>query len=303
VSRIVLVGRNGQVGWELERCMAGLGEIIALEHAQLDLADAASIGSLMQAQAPDLIVNAAAYTDVEGAETNEAAAHAINAQAVLALAAAAKACRATLIHYSTEYVFDGRKTTPYLEDDPPAPLSVYGQSKLAGEQAVRASGCAHLLIRTSWVYATRGRNFLRTILRLAAQRPELRVVDDQHGAPTTARLIAQTTALMIHALAVQPAARQRVEAGTTVHLTAGGATTWYGFACEMRELALQLGIPFGARLVPIRTDEYPTKARRPQNSRLSLDRLARDWHVSAPSWQSTLRLCMEELAGATGASR
>ena len=303
MTRIVLVGRNGQVGWELERCLAGLGEIVALGRNQLDLADTAGVGNAVQAHSPDLVVNAAAYTDVEAAETNEAAAFAINAQAVRALADAAKACRATLIHYSTDYVFDGMKTTPYAEDDATAPLSAYGRSKLAGEQAVRASGCAHLLIRTSWVYAARGRNFLRTILRLAAQRPELRVVDDQIGAPTTARLIAQATALMIHALAVQPAARQVAEAGTTVHLTAGGATTWYGFACEMRELARQLGIPFGARLVPIRTDEYPTKARRPQNSRLSLDRLARDWGVSVPSWQSALRLCMEESVGAPGAGQ
>ena len=303
MTRIVLVGRNGQVGWELERSLAGLGEIVALGRAQLDLADAPRVGSVVQAYAPDLVVNAAAFTDVEGAETNEAAACAINAHAVRALADAAHACHATLIHYSTDYIFDGAKTTPYLEDDSPAPLSVYGRSKLAGEQAVRASGCAHLVIRTSWVYAARGRNFLRTILRLAAQRPELRIVDDQRGAPTTARLIAQTTALMIHALTVQPAARQRVEAGTTVHLTAGGATTWYGFAREMREQALQLGIPFPTRLVPIRTDEYPTKAQRPLNSRLSLDRLARDWGVAVPSWQSALRLCMEEFAAAADETR
>jgi dTDP-4-dehydrorhamnose reductase len=269
-----------------------------LERSQLDLANPVGVGAVVAAYAPDLIVNAAAFTDVEGAESDEASAQTINAHAVRALAETARACRATLIHYSTDYVFDGMKATPYLEDDPTAPLSAYGRSKLGGEQAIRTSGCAHLILRTSWVYAARGRNFMRTILRLATQRPELRIVDDQHGAPTSAHLIAQVTTLMIQALVASSDARQRVDAGTTVHLAASGATTWYGFACEMRELALRLGVPFGARLVPIRADEYPTKARRPQNSRLNLDRLARDWHIVTPAWQSGLRLCMEEFAAA-----
>jgi dTDP-4-dehydrorhamnose reductase len=296
MTRIVLIGRNGQVGWELERCLVGLGDVVALGHSQLDLSDAARVEEVVQSFSPALIVNAAAYTDVEGAETNEATAFAINADAVQALALVAKRRGATLIQYSTDYVFDGEKSAAYHEDDVPGALSTYGRSKLAGEQAVRASGCAHLILRTSWVYAARGRNFLRTILRLAAQRPELRIVDDQRGAPTSARLIAQTTALLMRALAREASARLRAAEGTTVHLSAAGETTWYGFACEARELALELGVPFGAQLAPIRSEEYPTKARRPMNSRLCLERLRGDWGIDVPTWQSGLRLCMEEIA-------
>jgi dTDP-4-dehydrorhamnose reductase len=301
MTRIVLMGRRGQVGWELERSLVGLGEIVALGREQLDLTDVERLGGIVQSLAPDIIVNAAAFTDVEGAESCEEKAFAINASAVQALAQVACTRGAVLIHYSTDYVFDGTQPTPYREDDPTGPVSAYGRSKLAGEMAVRASGCAHLVIRTSWVYASRGRNFLRTILRLAAERPELRIVDDQRGAPTTARLIAQSTALMMRTLAGDPAASKRVAAGTTVHLSAAGETTWYGFAKEVRAEAEKLGIPFGADLVPIRTEEYPTKARRPANSRLSLERLHRDWGIVSPPWQSGLRLCLSELAERMGA--
>jgi len=296
MTRIVLIGRSGQVGWELERCLVGLGEVVALGRSQLDLGDPVGVGAVVAAHGPDLIVNAAAFTDVEGAEGDEASALAVNAHAVRSLAETARVCHAALIHYSTDYVFDGTSAEPYAEDDPAAPLNAYGRSKLEGEQAIRASGCAHLILRTSWVYAARGRNFLRTILRLAAQRPELRIVDDQHGAPTSARLIAQVTALMMHGLIASPGARRDVDAGTTVHVAASGATTWYGFACEMREHALRLGLSFRAHLVPIRSEEYPTRARRPRNSRLRLDRLAREWNIVTPAWQSGLRLCMEEIA-------
>lgn len=295
--RIVLVGRTGQVGWELERCLMGLGELAVLGRAQLDLADAANVGRL-ESQRPDVIVNAAAYTDVEGAESNEAAARAVNATSVAALAGVAKRTGATLVHYSTDYVYDGTKPDPYVETDATHPLSVYGRTKLEGEDALRAAGCAHVILRTSWVYAARGRNFVRTILRAAAQRPELRIVADQHGAPTSARLIAQVTALMVRALGTDPAARARAAAGQVVHLTAGGATTWFGFAQAMRESALALDLPFGAQLVPIRTDEYPTKARRPANSRLDLSRLERDWGIAVPPWQTGLRLVMEDIAAA-----
>jgi dTDP-4-dehydrorhamnose reductase len=181
MTRIVLMGRRGQVGWELERSLVGLGEIVALGREQLDLTDVERLGGIVQSLAPDIIVNAAAFTDVEGAESCEEKAFAINASAVQALAQVACTRGAVLIHYSTDYVFDGTQPTPYREDDPTGPVSAYGRSKLAGEMAVRASGCAHLVIRTSWVYTSRGRNFLRTILRLAAERPELRIVDDQRG--------------------------------------------------------------------------------------------------------------------------
>jgi len=255
MARIVVLGRNGQVGWELERCLLGLGEIVSLGRPQLDLAEARQSAALVQRLAPDVIVNAAAFTDVEGAEDNEEAAMAVNAVAVQSLADAARQCGASLVHYSTDYVFDGMKPDPYVEDDTPAPLSAYGRSKLAGERHILASGCAHLILRTSWVYAARGRNFLRTILRLAAQRPELRVVADQYGAPTSARLIAQVTSLLVRAVLVDPEARGRVRAGQIIHLTADGETSWFGFAEEMKKLATALGLPFGAALVPIRTDE------------------------------------------------
>ena len=296
MARIVLIGRNGQVGWELERSLLGLGEVTAPGRSRLDLRDAAQIGEFVRECAPAIVVNAAAYTDVEGAESDEAGAFAINAGAAAALAAAARDCGAALVHYSTDYVFDGEQPQPYREDDPTAPLSVYGRSKLAGEQAIGAAGCAHLILRTSWVYAARGRNFLRTIARLAGQRPQLRIVDDQFGAPTSARLIAQVTALMIRSYLTDAGARQRVSAGTTVHLTAGGETTWFGFACRARELALELGLPFAAHLLPIAAAEYPTRARRPRNSRLSLERLQRDWAITVPPWETGLRLCMEEIA-------
>jgi len=243
MARILLIGRSGQIGWELERCMIGLGDISVWGRAQLDLQDTPLIRKMVLALAPSLIVNAAAFTDVEGAESNEAAAFAINATAVRTLAQAARELGAVLVHYSTDYVFDGSKPTAYLEDDPTGPLSAYGRSKLAGEQAVRASGCAHLILRTSWVFAARGRNFLRTIVRRAVRAPDLRIVDDQRGAPTDARLIAQVTALMAHTLAVDAAARARVVAGATVHLAAAGDTSWYGFAREIREVALRLGLP------------------------------------------------------------
>jgi len=303
MERILLIGRNGQVGWELERCLVGLGEIVALDRSQLDLREATDIRRVVREVAPTMIFNAAAFTDVERAESDEAEALAINGAAVEALARASHEARAVLVHYSTDYVFDGAAPAPYREHDTTAPLSAYGRTKLAGEEAIRASGCAHLIIRTSWVYASRGRNFLLTILRLAAQQSELRIVDDQHGAPTSARLIAQITAVMLHTLSVEPSALERVRMGTTVNVAASGETTWYGFASEMRSLAAQLKIPFGAQLIPIRTDEYPVKARRPMNSRLSLERLSGEWGILTPPWRLALRLCMEELAGSAAPDR
>jgi dTDP-4-dehydrorhamnose reductase len=274
--------------------------VLALGRNAVDLRKPAQLAKSIGDLKPAFIINAAAYTDVEGAETNEVEAFAINGVAVGALAEAARSANAVLVHFSTDYVFDGRKDGPYAESDPTAPLSVYGRSKLAGETAIRAARCAHLILRTSWVYASRGRNFLRTILRLAQQKPELRIVDDQIGAPTTARLIAEVTSQMVHRCLIDEHAAQRLHAGEVVNLTAGGATSWFGFASHARELASELDIPFGAALLPIPSSGYPTKAQRPRNSRLSLNVLERDWSIAPPSWQTCLRLCLEEIAAAGG---
>ena len=287
---ILLTGRSGQVGWELARALLPLGRIHACGRAELDLADAAALRRGLEALRPDAIVNAAAYTAVDLAEQEPERAEAINAAAPAVLAQWAAAHGALLVHYSTDYVFDGAKAAPYVETDPTHPLGAYGRSKLAGETAIRAAGCDHLVFRTSWVYAARGANFLRTILRLAAEREELRVVDDQIGAPTWARLIAEATA---HALrqALQERRSGRF-AGGVFHLAAGGETSWYGFARAIVE-----GRP-GLRVKtvrPIATAEYPTPARRPSNSRLDTGAFRARFGLELPDWREGLRLCLEEL--------
>lgn len=300
MARFVLIGRNGQVGWELERSLMGLGETVALGRADLDLADPARVRQTVASFAPDFIVNAAAFTDVDGAEAHSSEAFAINATAVAALTEAALRGHAVLVHYSTDYVFDGTQRTPYRESDPPAPLNAYGRSKLAGEQVLPAAGCPFLLIRTGWVYATRSRNFPRTMLRLGAERPRLQVVNDQVGAPTSARFIAQATALMIRSVLRETLARERVAAGATVHVAAAGETTWFGVASLLRDLARARGLPFTAELEPIAAADYPSKTRRPAYSRLSLDVLEREWGITPPDWQVGLRQFVDDLS--TGAA-
>jgi dTDP-4-dehydrorhamnose reductase len=243
---------------------------------------------------PDLIVNAGAYTAVDKAESESELAMKINGEAPRILAEEAAACKAALIHYSTDYVFDGRKTEPYLEDDDTAPVNVYGQTKLAGEQAVMAAQAAHLVFRTSWVYASRGRNFLLTMLRLAGERKELKIVDDQVGSPTSARLIAEATAVAVaksFANGALDTDRFR-QMGGLYHLTAAGRTTWYGFAQAI--LQSKEGM---AKLSPIPTSGYPTPARRPQNSVLDNGRLEKQFGFSLPDWKIGLQLCMEEVDG------
>ncbi len=296
MARFVLIGRSGQVGWELERSLAGLGDVVAPGRDELDLTDPAQVRTTVTRHAPDVIVNAAAFTDVEGAEAREGEAFVINATAVAALAEAAARCHAVLVHYSTDYVFDGSQRTPYRESDPVAPLNAYGRSKLAGEQVLPAAGCPFLLIRTGWVYAARGRNFPRTMLRLATERPRLQVVNDQVGAPTPARFIAQATALMMRSVLREPLARERVAAGCVVNLAAAGETTWYGVARVLCDLARARDLPFDAELVPIATKDYPTRAQRPAYSRLSLETLERDWAITAPDWQVGLRQFVDEVA-------
>ena len=270
--RILLTGRDGQVGSALGRALAPLGEVIALARAELDLGDADAIRRVVRAANPDTIVNAAAYTAVDKAESEREAAFAVNAVAPGVLAEEAKRNGALLAHYSTDYVFDGTKPSPYVEEDTPDPINVYGASKLAGEQAVAASGCRYLILRTSWVYGPRGRNFPLTMLRLARERPELRVVDDQVGAPTSSLAIARATAQ-----ALRPGAHG------LYHLSAAGKTTWCGFA---RAILARAGI--ATPVVAIRTEDYPTPARRPLNSRLDGSRLRADFGIELPTWEEQL---------------
>lgn len=293
--RILLLGKDGQIGWELQRTLQPLGEVIALGRDTCDLARPADVRNAVRTAAPDVVVNAAAYTAVDKAESEPELAFAINADAVALLAEEAQRRRIALVHYSTDYVFDGRKNEPYVEEDPVAPLSAYGRSKLAGERAIVASGAAHLILRTSWVYASRGRNFLRTILKLAREREELRVVNDQIGAPTWARTLAEVTALMLARCGSdrESVAQALSERGGLFHATASGETTWFGLA---REIFAHLPDPQRRlrSLQPIATAEYPTAAQRPANSRLSCARLVQVWGLHLPHWKQALELCLAE---------
>jgi dTDP-4-dehydrorhamnose reductase len=275
--KILLLGRNGQVGWELEQTLAPLGEVTALGRAQLDLADVPRLVASVRALQPEAIVNAAAYTAVDRAETEREAAFAVNATAPRVLAEEARRSGALLVHFSTDYVFDGAKASAYVEEDPANPINVYGASKLAGERAIAASGCRHLVLRTSWVYGPRGANFMLTMLRLARERPQLRVVDDQVGAPTSSTAIARATATVLERTLRSPGL-----AGF-YHLAAAGETTWCGFA---RAILARAG--FETPVVPIRTEEYPTPARRPRNSRLDCSRLRQAFGVALEPWQEAL---------------
>lgn len=288
--RILLLGGNGQVGSELRRSLASSGAVIAgtrdgmlADGMRCEVADfdqPASLAALVARIAPDIVVNAAAYTQVDKAETERDAAFRANAEAPAALAAACARSGALLVHYSTDYVFDGTGTRPYRETDPTAPLGVYGASKLAGEEAIRASGARHLLIRTAWVYAAHGRNFMRTMLRLAAERDELRVVADQRGTPTPAALIADVTARVL---------REAPQASGLYHLTPTGDTTWHNFAEAIIDRAHALGrIARKPQVIPIATSEYPTPAARPAYSVLDCTKLRHDFGIDLPTWQQAL---------------
>ena len=282
-GEILLLGRNGQVGWELERALAPLGRVTALGRGEADLSCPEALRRAVRDLRPRWIVNAAAYTAVDRAEEEPEAAFAANAAAPGVLAEEARRVGAVLVHYSTDYVFDGRKAAPYVEDDAPNPLNVYGRSKLEGERAVQAAGCDHLVLRTTWVYGTRGKNFLLTMLRLMAERDEVRVVADQAGAPTWSRMIAEATAAIM--------ARRAAAAPSGVyHLTAGGEATWHGFAQAMRDEA-----GLAAKVTPISTAEYPTPAARPAYSVLDNGRLQAEFGVCLPEWRDSLRLAMAGL--------
>jgi dTDP-4-dehydrorhamnose reductase len=285
MSRILLTGIHGQVGWELLRTLQPLGMVIALDRTQLDLTHPDRLRAVLREVNPAIIVNPAAYTAVDKAESEADLAIAINATAPGVLADAAKQQDALLIHYSTDYVFDGSNPAPYVEDDITCPINAYGRSKLAGEQAIQASGCRHLIFRTSWIYGMRGQNFLRTMLRLAEERDALRIVADQIGAPTWSRMIAETTAL---ALAGYPGQQG------LYHLAAAGATSWHGFATAIISTAHHLGLlQKSPSIRRIASADFPTTARRPANSRLNCDRLLNDFKLQQPDWASELQLCLD----------
>jgi len=287
---ILLTGKNGQVGWELARTLLPLGRVAAFDHAGLDLADAGALRRTLDEVRPDVIVNPAAFTAVDKAESEPEQANAVNAAAPALLAQEAARRGALLIHYSTDYVYDGAKAAPYVETDPTGPLGAYGRSKLAGEVGVQVSGADHLIFRTSWVYAARGANFLRTILRLAAEREELRIVADQVGAPTWARLLAEATAL---ALRQALAERRHGRFGSGLfHLACAGETSWHGFASAI--VAGRGGLRVKV-VTPIATAEYPTPAKRPANSRLDTTAFRARFGLALPDWRDCLQLCLEEL--------
>lgn len=291
--RILLTGKQGQVGWELCRTLAPLGQVTALGREQLDLADADSIRRVLRELQPQLIVNPAAYTAVDLAESDAETATAINGSAPGILAEEAKRLGAGLIHYSTDYVFDGGQDGVYRESDATNPGNVYGRSKLAGEQAIQAVGAEHLILRTSWVYGLRGRNFLLTMLRLAREREELRVVADQIGAPTWSRMIAEATALAAARWYV--GARPQAGLSGIYHLSAAGSTSWHGFTEAIVRLAAAKETLAVQRVIPIATADYPTPASRPANSRLDGGKLVQTFGLRLPDWQDSLAACLDAL--------
>ncbi len=294
--KILLLGKNGQVGWELQRSLAPLGEVLALDRHSTDfcgdLSQPERLAQTVRAWRPDVIVNAAAHTAVDKAESEPELAHGLNATAPATLAQVALETGAWLVHYSTDYVFNGQGEQPWQEGDATGPLSVYGHSKLAGEQAIAASGCQHLIFRTSWVYAARGGNFAKTMLRLAAERERLTVIDDQHGAPTGADLIADVTA---HAIC---SAIQKPELAGVYHLVAGGETTWHGYASHVvtqaRKIQPELGLKV-TDIAPVPTTAFPTPAKRPLNSRMSTHKLQQAFGLVLPPWQQGVNRMLAEI--------
>ncbi|MBV7496128.1 dTDP-4-dehydrorhamnose reductase [Pseudomonas sp. PDM24] len=294
--KILLLGKNGQVGWELQRSLAPLGELIALDRHPVDglsgdLSDLDALRATIRKVKPDIIVNAAAYTAVDKAESETELADRVNGQASQAMAEEAASLGAWLIHYSTDYVFSGEGLTPWQETDAVAPVNHYGASKLTGEQAIIASGCKHLIFRTSWVYGARGNNFAKTMLRLAKDRDTLSVIADQIGAPTGADLIADVTALAIQQVQLRP------ELAGLYHLAASGEVSWHGYASHVIGFAKANGEELAVTTInSIDTTAYPTPARRPLNSRLNTQKLRDNFSLHLPDWQSGVtRMLMEVL--------
>jgi len=296
--KILLLGANGQVGWELQRALAPLGEIFCCTRHEADMEHPAAVRKLVRDMAPQVVVNAAAYTAVDRAEAEPERAMLINAKTVGEIAAEVRRLGGWLVHYSTDYVYDGRKTGYYNEDEEPGPVNVYGRTKLAGDRAIEQAGCRHLTLRTSWGFAARGRNFARTILGLARERETLRIIDDQTGAPTSAELIADVTALALYRLGYDKALAE--QASGTYHLVAGGETTWHGYARLVVAEAHRQGAALKTtpkRVLPISTADYPLPAIRPANSCLDTQKLRNRFGVTLPDWQTHVKRIVAELVG------
>jgi dTDP-4-dehydrorhamnose reductase len=289
---VLVTGKNGQVGYELQRALMPLGTVIAVDRTTMNLADSDSIRAAVAQIKPDVIVNAAAYTAVDKAESDQEAAMQINGIAPGVLAEEAKKLNALLIHYSTDYVYDGSKDGIYVETDATSPVNYYGLSKLAGEQAIEVTGVDHLILRTSWVYGSRGGNFLLTMLRLMKEREALNVIDDQHGTPTWSRLIAEVTAQIVKQSLKE---KQAAEFASGIyHLTSSGETTWHGFASKIAQLAAEKNDLKIKNIEKIPTSQYPTPAKRPHNSRISTQAIAARFSLTLPAWDEALALCMQD---------
>jgi len=290
--RILLLGATGQIGWELQRALSVLGELVVTSRRgptgrHLDTSDLGQLHATLDSVSPDVIVNATAYTAVDKAESEPELAMRLNAEVPGLIGAWAASHDALVIHYSTDYVFDGTKAGPYVETDPPNPVNVYGRTKLAGDQALLDSGCAVIILRVSWVYGLRGHNFLLTMVRLMQEREELRIVDDQIGAPTWCRMIAQATSVVLARLPRDRGARRGLCG--VYHLSPTGSTSWFGFATAIRD-----GLALGCTLQPIPASEYPTPAQRPMNSRMDASRLQEAFGLSFSAWDRDLGLCLGE---------
>ena len=294
--KILLFGKNGQVGWELQRSLSSVGELVALDtDDQMPCGDFTRLEDIIQtihSVSPDIIVNAAAYTAVDKAESESALAHTINTQAPKILAQESLKIGAWLVHYSTDYVFDGNGTKPWKETDPTAPINIYGSTKLEGEKAVINSGCKHLIFRTSWIYSARGENFIKTMIRLAQSRDHLSVIDDQIGAPTGAELLADVTAHSICTALRQP------QVSGLYHLAAKGEISWYGYANFVLDKARQSGIKLQVQaenIQPVTTDAFPQTARRPRNSRLNTRKIEHTFDLTLPLWQTGVTRMLTEI--------
>lgn len=293
--KFLVIGANGQVGFELQRSLAPLGRVTAVDYPELDIADEVALRAYIRGCAPDVLVNAAAYTAVDKAEAEVDTARKVNAIAPGIMAQEMAASGGLMVHYSTDYVFDGTKTTPWTEDDTPNPMSVYGSTKLEGENAVRAAGGAHLIFRTAWVYGRRGGNFMLTMIRLMKDRDELRVVADQHGTPTWCRTLAEVPASIIRSHWVSPGRRDDLASLSGVyHLTQAGATTWHAYAEAVRDMAPELATRRAVKVHPITTAEYPLPAKRPAYSVLDNGKLERVFGLRQADWRHALAACLAD---------
>jgi len=296
--KILLLGKNGQIGQELQRSLSPLGEVIACGRADINFEDSANLRSRLREIGPEIIVNAAAYTAVDKAESDAERAYQVNAEAVRVLADAAAHSGALLLHYSSEYVFDGEKKTSYTETDAPRPLSVYGASKLAGEEAIRGSGCDHLIFRTTWIFSPRGHNFAKTILRLAGERDHLQVVDDQVGAPTSAVLVAEVTAWCLRRVLESGQRAAAASLFGTYHLTASGKISRYGYAQYLIRRTLEKGAQSKLNadaIEPVSASDYAVPAKRPANSTLATDKICQAFDLSLPDWRVGVDQLLDEI--------